>query len=168
MHSSYGEGLETDRTRRRYRASPLPDIVQLGFDFLGEEHRGDAFQPGQHFAPLDLSGENEVELDVIGDPYQGFKGRLPNEVVEGQPEPQRLQMTAGLNQFRNRLDRFKDFKHGDTGRQQANLPPDQGSSDPVSFSMPNNTVLSIIVRVANSLSPRKIVSGPLRKSNSYP
>ncbi len=25
MHSSYGEGLETDRARRRYRASPLPD-----------------------------------------------------------------------------------------------------------------------------------------------
>ena len=25
MHSSYGEGLETDRARCRYRASPLPD-----------------------------------------------------------------------------------------------------------------------------------------------
>ena len=27
MHSSYGEGLETDRARRRYRASPLPDKI---------------------------------------------------------------------------------------------------------------------------------------------
>ena len=29
MHSSYGEGLETDRARRRNRASPLPDMILL-------------------------------------------------------------------------------------------------------------------------------------------
>jgi hypothetical protein len=28
MHSSYGEGLETDRARRGYRASSLPDNIQ--------------------------------------------------------------------------------------------------------------------------------------------
>src|SRR6266700_2185688 len=34
MHSSYGEGLETDRARRRYRASPLPDSCFRELDMV--------------------------------------------------------------------------------------------------------------------------------------
>lgn len=92
-------------------------VLFAGFDLLGDEGDGVLTEALQQPFPLQGTGLEEVDFDIVGEGDKRRELRFPDKVVEGKAKAGDFELAAGFDHSGSGLDIFEDFEDGHAGWQ---------------------------------------------------
>jgi len=89
----------------------------LGLDFFSEELNGFALKAVEKVSADFGAGQQEINLDVIGELDERHETRLPDKVIQRETEAPGLEAVAGSEKLGGRLNGFEDLEDCEMWRQ---------------------------------------------------